>query len=159
MGKSVKFKDDTYIDSTSIVYGTTRLDKKLEATDNAVVNAQNTASWGVNLIGQQIDNKSHAYRGYQKFTGDLMIQWGSTAVQIAAGVHEQKINIAYPVAFTSVFQVIACLSDVGYGVQGLDGGLGVLDFNTTSFNANYKDAGRYANTRETEIRWIAIGKA
>ena len=67
MSKSIKFKDNTYLDSSSIVHGTTKLDAKLDATDTAVVNAQNTATSGLNKANNnatQIDNVIKRIGGY-----------------------------------------------------------------------------------------------
>ena len=57
MSKSIKLKNNTYWDSSSIVHGTTKLNVKLDATDTAIINAQNTANSGLEKANASMRRK------------------------------------------------------------------------------------------------------
>ena len=139
-----KINPDTYVGDTG---------KQLK---DIKTNADNISNHTTKL--NEFDNKNLSSTGYQKITGGMLIQWGQTNITVEANVHEKYIDIVYPKQFSSVYQVVCCLNDVGYGVQGLDAGISATSLTTSNFRATYKDASRYNLARTVLIRWIAIGK-
>lgn len=138
-----KINPDTYVGNTG---------KQLK---DILTNADNISSNTTKL--NDFGTKSLSSSGYQKITGGMLIQWGQSNITVNANVMEKTYTINYPKTFGNVYQVIPVLNDPGYGIQKLDGGLGIHSVSTSNFVVVYKSGGNYTNTKTITIRWIAIG--
>ena len=83
--------------------------------------------------------------GYVKLSNGLIIQWGTSATIGANG----STTVTFPIAFTTVFNVVA--GKFG-GIAAQDGGSGALSVSNTSFVAHNGD-----NVSSAAVSWIAIG--
>lgn len=138
-----KINPDTYVGNTG---------KQLK---DIKTNADNISN-NTNKLNE-FDTKSLSSSGYQKITGGMLIQWGQSNITVESNVMEKQYTINYPKKFGNIYQVIPVLNDPGYGIQKLDGGLGIHSVNTSNFVVTYKSGGIYTSARTLTIRWIAIG--
>lgn len=138
-----KINPDTYVGNTG---------KQLK---DIKTNADNISNNTTKL--NEFNTKSLSSSGYQKITGGMLIQWGQSNITVDANVMEKTYTINYPKTFSNIYQVIPVLNDPGYGIQKLDGGLGIHSVTTSNFVVVYKALGNYTSTKKILIRWIAIG--
>lgn len=89
--------------------------------------------------------RSLTANGYVKLSNGLIIQWG-TSTSIAVN---SSITVTFPIAFTTVFNVVA--GRFG-GIAAQDGGSGALSVSNASFVAYNGD-----NATAAAVSWIAIG--
>lgn len=132
MSKSIKFKNNVFLDTSGIVH-----------------NKENLA----NIINynQKADN------GYMKLANGIIIQWGSQTVSgITVNEYAKEINfnIAFPNNCTNIQLTI---SDVGYGIQGFTTSVGVPELSKTKFKANFKSTSNRYSSISMKLYWFAIG--
>ena len=132
MSKSIKFRNNIYLDTSGIVHN--------RETLNNLINAN-----------QKQDN------GYVKLLNGIIIQWGSQTVS-GITINEYKKEINFPIAFPNkCTNIQVTINDVGYGIQGFTTGVGVPELSSTKFTANFKSTSNRYSSISMKIYWLAIG--
>ena len=132
MSKGIKFKDNTYLDVSSIVY-----------------NKQ--------VLKTILDTNNKAENGYCKLPNGLILQWG---VNYSAGITVQQYSktINFPIAFPNdCLNVQLTLNDVGYGSNPLATGVGMTSRTKSNFVATFKDVRTSPPSINLYLFWFAIG--
>lgn len=132
MSKSIKFRNNTYLDTSSIVHEK-------------------------NVIKDVINNNSKNANGYMKFINGMVMQWGAKSISNITST-EQKVDVSFNSAFSNnVLNLQVTMSDVGYGVTRFTSGVGVINLSKTGFTANVKSTSDKYGSVGFTLYWFAIG--
>lgn len=153
MAKSLKLTNDNYWDSTGIVYNNTRLDKKIEATDTGVVNAQNTASSALSIANTANDAKI-----VQKYVSGDTIKTTTIARASFTGSYQSAYLICVPISCASssaedtglvIFKArsAASATSISYGIEKTNTAQAEITQSGSTLNFNLKQTAqwRYLN--------------
>lgn len=133
MLKSIKLKNDTYLDSSSIVHNRTLL-------PNLII----------------VESESNNNGSYIKFGDGTMICYGTHNIISTSTQTWEPIDL--PCTFVGEYIVIASLSDVGQGYSTLTTGLGVRIKGQNQFWGHVKATTVPSGGLDLTIFYIAIGK-
>src|SRR5574344_859623 len=132
MSKSIKFRNNTYLDTSSIVHEK-------------------------NVIKDVINSNSKNANGYMKFINGMVMQWGAKSISNITST-EQKVDVSFNSTFpNNVLNIQTTMSDVGYGVQRFTSGVGVINPSKSGFTANVKSTSDKYGTVSFTLYWFAIG--
>ena len=132
MSKSIKFKNNTYLDTSGIVH------------EKSVMN-------------DTIDYNNKSQNGYTNLLNGLILQWGAKSISNITST-EQKVDVSYNITFpNNVLNIQTTMSDVGYGVQRFTSGVGVINPSKSGFTANVKSTSDKYGTVSFTLYWFAIG--
>lgn len=132
MSKSIKFKNNIFLDTSGIVHN--------KETLNNLINAN-----------QKHDN------GYVKLLNGIIIQWGSQTVSDIT-VNEYTKDISFPITFPNkCTNIQVTINDVGYGIQGFTTSVGVQELSASKFKANFKSTSNRYSSISIKLYWLAIG--
>ncbi len=132
MSKSIKFKNNTYLDTSSIAHNNQPL--------SDIINSCRKEN-----------------NGYTKLLNGIILQWGiKTITGITA--NEQKEDVNFNIAFPNkCFNVQVTLNDVGYGYQRFTTSVGVPTIEKGKFVANFKSTTDKYSSMNVSLYWFAIG--
>ena len=132
MSKAIKFRDNTYLDTSSIAHNN-------------------------QPISEIISYCRKENNGYTKLLNGIILQWG---VKSFTGItaNEQREDISFNIAFPNkCFNVQATLSDVGYGYQRFSTSVGIPTIEKGKFVANFKSTTDKYSSLNMSLYWFAIG--